>query len=365
MTNITIAGIGLIGGSLALSLRQQENLSLTGYDVNERSMDKAVQLGIIDKRADSLEQAVADADFIFLCVPVTHIESMIEELSALPLKSGCIISDVGSTKQSILGMSKKLSGQPVHFIGGHPMAGSHKSGVEAASAILFENAYYILTPSLSASKKEIDKLTHLLTGTRAKILHMDPEEHDRVVGAISHLPHLVAAVLVNQVARYNEENDLYRSLAAGGFRDITRIASSNPKMWRDILVANRDVLMELIQDWNGAMGQVFDLIQKQDGDRIEEFFSTAKHFRNELPERKKGAITPIYDLYLDVPDHPGIIARVTAVLASQQINISNIQIIESREDSPGALRLTFRNETDMDQAMLLLKGHGFKIYQRD
>jgi prephenate dehydrogenase len=365
MKNVTIIGIGLIGGSLALSLKQHDDVRVTGFDVQTSSLEKALQLEVIDQAATSLTEAVTDADFVFLCVPVGFIENVMTELSRLPMKKGCILTDVGSTKQTVVKWSKKLSNHPVYFIGGHPMAGSHKSGIEAASSILFENAYYILTPSESVPEEEVSKLTHLLKPTKAKILRLDPAEHDRVVGAISHLPHLVAAVLVNQVAQYNDSNDLYQSLAAGGFRDITRIASSNPRMWRDILISNRDVLLSLAQDWKDWMQKLVDLIDQQNGEEIENFFNEAKQFRNQLPERRKGAISAIYDLFLDVPDHPGIIARVTAILANHNINLSNIQIIESREDAPGALRLSFRNDLDMDQAHHLLMQEGFQTHQRD
>jgi prephenate dehydrogenase len=365
MKNVTIIGVGLIGGSLALSFKQHEDVRITGFDVQTSSLQKAIQLNVIDRAATNLAEAVADADFIFLCVPVGYIENLLDDLSDLRMKQGCILTDVGSTKQTIVKWSRKLSHQHVYFIGGHPMAGSHKSGIEAASSILFENAYYILTPGESVPEEEVFKLENLLKPTGAKILHLDSEEHDRVVGAISHLPHLVAAVLVNQVARYNEDNDLYQSLAAGGFRDITRIASSNPRMWRDILISNRDILLDLARDWQEWMQRLIDLIDQKNGEKIENFFSEAKNFRNRLPERRKGAISAIYDLFLDVPDHPGIIAKVTAILANHLINISNIQIIESREDAPGALRLTFRNEPDMEQAHYLLQQEGFLTYQRD
>jgi prephenate dehydrogenase len=365
MKKVTIVGVGLIGGSLALCLKQNSDVWITGYDVQASSLEKAVQLSIIDQASESLREAVMDADFIFMCVPVGYIEGLIDQFAAISLKPGCIITDVGSTKQKILEWSEKLSDQPIHFIGGHPMAGSHKSGVEAATPLLFENAYYILTPNEIVPQEEVDRLINLLKPTGARTITLNPWEHDRIVGAISHLPHIVAAVLVKQVAGYSEQNDLYQDLAAGGFRDITRIASSNPRMWRDILLSNREVLIGLIEDWNATMRQIVDQIDVSNGEEIETFFSQAKQFRSGLPEKRKGAISPIYDLFLNVPDHPGIIARVTAILAEHSINLTNIQIIESREDVMGALRLSFRNEKDMDAAHELLKESGFDIYQQD
>lgn len=365
MKKVAMIGVGLIGGSLALSLKQNEDIFITGYDVQPDSLEKALKLNVVDRGSTDLMEAVNDADFIFLCVPVGYIEGLIDQLSHISLKRECIITDVGSTKQQILEWSARLSDQPIYFIGGHPMAGSHKSGVEAATSILFENAYYILTPNDQVPQLEVERLMGLLKPTGAKMLILNPQEHDRIVGAISHLPHIVAAALVNQVAGYSEQNELYQSLAAGGFRDITRIASSNPRMWRDILLSNREVLLGLINDWNEALGQISNLIKNADGENIEAFFYHAKQFRNGLPEKRKGAITPIYDLFLNVPDHPGVIARVTAILAGHGINLTNIQIIEVREDVMGALRLSFRNEKDMDAAHELLKLSGFDIYRQD
>lgn len=365
MKKISILGIGLIGGSLALSLKKSGEVFVTGYDVDAASLERALSMQVIDRGSADLGNATTDADVIVLCAPVSYIPPLIEELAGLPLKPGCIITDTGSTKQKIVEFSARLADKSVHFIGGHPMAGSHKSGVDAASSILFENAYYILTPGEGVPESVVEDLTQLLTPTKAKILHLDAEKHDQVVGAISHFPHMIAAVLVQQVARYSEDNPLYQMLAAGGFRDITRIASSNPVMWRDILMQNRESLLQLCQDWDGVMQELICHLEQEDACEIERFFSEAQKFRNQLPERKKGAIMSIYDLYVNIPDHPGVIGKITTLLGEYHVNLSNIQIIESREDVYGALRLTFRNEVEMDRALTLLKGHGYNVYARD
>jgi prephenate dehydrogenase len=365
MKRVAMIGVGLIGGSLALSFRQHEHVHIVGYDQGDEILTKAVELGMIDEGTTDLTSAVLDADFIFLCVPVSLIRELMEKLAVIPLKPGCIITDVGSTKAGIVKASQILKGQPVTFIGGHPMAGSHKSGVTAAHSILFENAYYVLTPTEDTPDEAIQKLEELLRSTKANLLVIDPLRHDQIVGAISHLPHIVAALLVNQVAGYSSEEDLYSRLAAGGFRDITRIASSHPRMWRDILLENRQHLLPLLEDWKDRMEEVIQWIDGGRADSIERFFAEAKTFRNELPERKKGPISGIYDLYVAVPDHPGTIARITALLAQESINLANIQIIESREDAPGALRLTFRAEIDVDKASIKLSQEGYLISRKD
>ncbi|WP_281886961.1 prephenate dehydrogenase [Paenibacillus sp. YYML68] len=355
MTKITIFGVGLIGGSLALSFKGKPDLYVVGHSNNPSSVDKYLKREVVDHATTSIEEAAADADFIFICVPVGNLEEYLLKLSALPLKPGCIITDVGSTKASIAACASGIELPNAYFIGGHPMAGKEKSGVEAASSLLFENAFYVLTPDSKTPQGAVDRLKSLLKHTGAQLVTVDPDHHDEIVGAISHLPHIIAVALVNQIARYNETNELYQMLAAGGFRDITRIASGDPIIWRDILISNRHVMLQLLKDWNEEISGFIRLIEEKNGDGIEQAFSRAGKFRSGLPERRKGVIHSFYDIYVDVPDHPGVIGQITMLLGSHKVNLSNIQIIESREDIPGALRLSFREEADMDKALELLK----------
>ena len=354
-TKIAVIGVGLIGGSLALCFKGTEGLTVTGYSYRQESADKYVKLGVVDEATTSLETAVKDADYIFLCVPVGLLESYIGQLSQLPLKPGCIVSDAGSTKSGVAAAAAGIDLGGALFIGGHPMAGSERAGVEAASRILFENAIYVLTPGLHVPEEAVSRLTGLLQLTRAKIITMNPDEHDLVVGAISHLPHLIAVALVNGVRRRNEGSGLYALLAAGGFRDITRIASSDPTVWRDILLANSGVMLELLEEWGSELQAYADILRRGDGEAISEAFRSAGEFRSSLPERRKGVLQSVYECYMDVPDHPGIIGRIATELGDRRINLSNLQIIESREDVPGVLRLSFRTESDLDQAVAVLE----------
>jgi len=355
MTKITIFGVGLIGGSLALCYKGKPGYTVVGHSPNPKSVEKLLQREVVDLATTSMAEAVDGADFIFLCVPVGNLEEYIEQLVKLPLKPGCIITDVGSTKASVTERAASLTLDGVHFIGGHPMAGSDRHGVEAASSYLFENAFYVLTPASGTPQAEVDRLAALLKTTKAQIVQVDARAHDDIVGAISHLPHIIAVALVNQVRKYNDDNPLYQNLAAGGFRDITRIASSEPTIWRDILVNNREVLLRLIKDWNREVSLFIDLLERSDGEGIAQQFRTAGDFRGQLPERRKGMIMSLYDIYVDIPDHPGIIGQITTTLGNEKINLSNIQIIESREDVPGILRLSFRNQEDADRAAQVLK----------
>ncbi len=359
---IAIFGVGLIGGSLALCFKGKPGVHVVGHSINAASTEKYVALGVVDSATTSLAEAAQDADFIFLCVPVGRLEEYVDELSKLPLKRGCIISDVGSTKASVVHHADKLGLRGAVFIGGHPMAGSERSGVEAASYYLLENAYYVLTPTAETPPEYVGKLERLLKHTRAHIVKTDAVQHDDIVGAISHLPHIVAVALVNQIAGYNESNELYMRLAAGGFRDITRIASSDPVIWRDILLNNRDVMLKLVRDWQGEMERFAALLEREDGEGIAEQFRSAGVFRSQLPERRKGMITSLFECYVDVPDHPGIIGKIATELGQAKINLSNLQIIESREDVPGIMRLSFKQADDLDRATALLKSLNYDVH---
>lgn len=359
---IAIFGVGLIGGSLALCFKGKPGVTVVGHSVNPASVEKYVALGVVDEATTSLAEAAKDADFLFLCVPVGRLSAYIDELDRLTLKEGCIVTDVGSTKASVVREGEKLNVRGAAFVGGHPMAGSERSGVEAASSMLFENAYYVLTPGERTPSEAVARLEKLLEWTKAHIVTMDPALHDDIVGAISHLPHLIAVGLVNQIAGYNESNALYASLAAGGFRDITRIASSDPFIWRDILLNNKSVLLKLMDDWQEEMAAFRSMLETEDGDAIVEAFRHAGNFRNSLPERRKGMISSLYECYVDVPDHPGIIGKIATELGQARINISNLQIVESREDVPGIMRLSFREQADKDRAVALLQSLSYTVH---
>lgn len=360
--NVFVIGLGLIGGSIALAIKRSKDVEIIGYDLNEERLGLAKTLQVIDDTVSDLQQGAKLADLIIISAPVQQTEVIIEKLAHLDLKPSVIITDVGSTKQQIVEKARLLSEKGVTFIGGHPMAGSHKSGVSAARPHLFENAFYILTPTNQASKSKLNELKDWLEGTKANFLVLSPKEHDEMAGAISHFPHLIAASLVHQVATIDEKNSTVSSLAAGGFRDITRIASSSPVMWRDILLQNKDSLLELLSKWQLEMNRVRDMISSMDSEAIYSYFAEAKQFRDGLPIRQKGAIPSFYDLYVDVPDYPGIISEVTGILAKENISITNIRIIEVREDIMGVLRLSFRNEEDRKNAQDCLERHQYESF---
>ncbi len=348
---VFIIGLGLIGGSLALCIKKEHPESIiTGFDISEDNLKLASMMGVIDNLSTTIEEGAKTADLIILSTPVKETEKIIEILSKIELKENVIITDVGSTKSVITEKSQVLLDKNVTFIGGHPMAGSHKSGVSASKVLLFENAFYLLTPHEKIKDQHVQCLLKWLQGTNAKFLVISPEEHDLLAGAISHMPHIVAASLVHQADQISEKHKLVTRLAAGGFRDITRIASSSPSMWRDILIHNKNVLIELMNEWKKEMDRVLTLIENERAEELYDYFSRAKKVRDGLPQDQKGAIPAFYDLFVDVPDYPGVISEITGYLAQEKISITNIRIMETREEIFGILAISFQTEEDRIRA---------------
>lgn len=343
--HVLIIGLGLIGSSLALAIKERyPEIEITGFDQSKATEQTALQKRFIDQIAADLQESCEKADVIILAVPVKTALDYFRLLAECSLKESVIVTDVGSTKGEIMNFAEKAD---FCFVGGHPMAGSHKSGVNAADKDLFENAYYIFTGD---NLPAIARLEQLFAGTRAKYVHLSATEHDQITGMLSHLPHIIAAGLVNQADSFNQEHPRATQLAAGGFRDITRIASSDPQMWQEILLSNRENLLQLIGSWQNQMGQLADWLENENATAIYQFFENARETRDQLPIHQNGAIPAFYDLLLDVPDEPGAIAKVTAILAEAQISIVNLKIQETREDVLGILAISFKKQKDLDAA---------------
>lgn len=349
-TNILIIGLGLIGGSLAKALMRHENIQVSGYDADALTVRKAYKMGIIHQAVLSLEEAASEADFIFLATPVGAAKKLLQQSRFWKLREGVIISDTGSTKVEILEAAESLDHV---FIGGHPMAGSHKSGVEAAKDVLFENAFYILTPGRFADTAHMDKMKELLKVTKAKVVVLSAKEHDHMTSIVSHFPHLIAASLVHQLDR-EQQYPFTRQLAAGGFRDITRIASSDPVMWRDITTQNNDMITAQLDQWIEEMAYLKDLLTANEEEPIRRYFEKAKAVRDELPIAGHGAMFSVFDLYIDIPDVPGIISELTGYLAEEAISIVNLRIIETREDVFGILVMSFQTAEDREKARICI-----------
>lgn len=356
--NILINGLGLIGGSIAYALTKfNPEVFIVGLDSNQANLDQALSKGIIDAIGTDLATDAPQADVIFLAAPVTVIEANIEALAKLPLKENVIVTDTGSTKAQILKKAQALTARDVTFIGGHPMAGSHKSGVAAADWDLFRSAFYLMVPAQEQQAAQVAQLKALLAVTNARFVTIAPKAHDHVVALLSHVPHILAASLVNLAEDDFKDTPDMLHLAAGGFRDMTRIASSDPTMWTDILETNGDEILKLLYAYEEELHTLEKNIALHNRQTFYDFFSTAKVTREKITMNKKakGTIPGFYDLHVDIPDQIGSIAEITATLAEHKINILNIQIMETREDINGVLQLTFASKRDLQQAQTVLK----------
>ncbi|KAF1301518.1 prephenate dehydrogenase [Enterococcus saccharolyticus] len=346
--NVYIIGLGLIGASLAIAIKKEHPaIHLTGWDFSEETRKIAQEKHIVDEIPESFENGAQQADVILLAVPIKTSLNYLRQLADLPLKQGVLVTDAGSTKQEIMALAETL---PFDFIGGHPMAGSHKSGVLAANGDLFENAYFIFTiPEDEVVAKRVTELQTLFKGTRSKYVLLSSVEHDQITGMLSHFPHIIASGLVNQADVFNQIHPRAKQLAAGGFRDITRIASSDPQMWTDILLSNRESLIALIATWQQQMSEVSEWLSESNRERIFQFFENAKDTRDKLPIHSNGAIPAFYDLFVDVPDKPGAIAEIMSILAEAAISVINVKILETREDIVGVLQITFKTQQDLQE----------------
>lgn len=280
--HITIIGLGLIGGSLALSFRQNNNdcFRVTGTDADKLTREQAVKLQVVDNVAEDVCDSVRDADVVFLCTPVLQIVPLVEKIAPY-LKQGAILSDVGSTKEYLQEKLTKILPNHIHYIGGHPMAGKEKSGITAADKDLFRNKWYILMSGAKASSQAIALLEELISSTGAIITTMDTETHDRCTAVLSHVPHLAAAALVNLLEGCSDQGH-GRQLAGGGFRDTTRVASSNADMWADICMTNQDAISDGLEKMQSMLQTLNENIRRGDRQAVHEFFHNAKMRRDEL-----------------------------------------------------------------------------------
>src|SRR5690625_4710835 len=273
-----------------------------------------------------------------------------------------IVTDVSSVKGAVLDAADQMSNEQVVFIGGHPMAGSHKTGIHAAKSHLFENAIYILTPTTACAQEKLKTLKRLLQDTKANFLILQPDEHDEMTSVISHFPHLIASSLVHQAKKWEQVHHYLPELAAGGFRDITRIASSNPKMWQDIFQHNGAKMSRLLQDWINEMVTLKEFLDKNNKQKMIAYLEQAKKYRDGLGKKTtRGALPSYYDVYVDVKDQPGAIASVVQLLATEEISLRNIRILEIRDDIYGALRLSVNNQQDQQRAYEVLKQSNYDV----
>lgn len=280
LNKMTIIGVGLIGGSFAKGIKKAQLCDqITGFGPNEKELQKAVELNVIDNYCLDLSSAVKDADLILLSVPLGAMQSVLTDIKPF-ITDKTIITDVGSAKASVLSAVKNVFGKiPARFVAGHPIAGKEKSGVEAACDALFEAHKVILTPSPETDKQAFEQVQHLWQALGADVSEMTPEFHDEVFAATSHLPHLLAFGLVNLLNEHEELGNVFQ-YTAGGFRDFTRIASSDATMWRDISMSNSQAIVKWLKNYQQELDYLITLVEEQKSDKIYDFFTQAKKARD-------------------------------------------------------------------------------------
>ena len=361
--NIGFIGLGLIGGSIAKSLKRfHPQTRIFAYTRTEATLDLAVSEGIVDVKCTKEDEAFASCNYIFLCAPVHDNISYLEWLKD-HMSPDCIVTDVGSVKGEIHQAVEKL-GLDDHFIGGHPMAGSEKTGFENATDMLIENAYYILTRGGQIDIPRLTQFMALISSLGAIPLVLTYEEHDYITAAVSHLPHIIASTLVNAVQKMDTPEENMKLIAAGGFKDITRIASSSPVMWQQICLENRSMISKVLDEYIRLIVQAKCWVDNGDADEIYNMFSNSREYRNSLPEASKGVIEKIYAFYCDIYDEAGGIATIATLLAMNSINIKNIGIIHNREFEEGVLRIEFYDEESCVKAQGVLKERNYTLHIR-
>ncbi len=369
MNDITAGfiGFGLIGGSIARALKEinpKSTLIAFHYNKNKtgNGLMDAVSARVLDHIYYDLEEGFPSCDIIFLCAPVLSNISYLSRLKNI-IKPDCILTDVGSVKKNIHTAVEELSLNH-QFIGGHPMAGSEKTGYQNSHSKLFKNAYYILTPTEETPPEMLNKLYEIVQSMGAIPLILSPKEHDDITAAISHVPHIIAAGLVNLVKDSDDASEKMRTLAAGGFKDITRIASSSPVMWQNICLTNTESIKHFLNQYILYLKAFSNALERMDENYLYQFFHTAGEYRDLIPGKAAGMMKKVFEIYLDIVDEAGAIATVATLLATNRINIKNIGIIHNREFQQGVLRIEFYEEESSLLAVELLKKYRYTVYER-
>ncbi len=351
---ISIIGLGLIGGSIAKALKSSsQNFMIGAYD-KQTVLDEALQQKVIDKKFSSFEESL-DADLIFICLPVDASINVFENL-ADKINSNQIITDVSGVKsvfQEIWDRKERKG----FYIGGHPMTGKEKGGFENSDPLLFENCVYILNES-AKEFPVIDSFTEIIHQLGAKITFLNPKVHDIIVASVSHLPQLLSVSLINSAGLKGSDINFF-DYAAGGFRDMTRIASSEFNVWEPILRENRKNIIQAIDNFIFDLEQMKKSISNKDYKKLTEKFESARVKRDEIPKSNKGFINQVYDVFVFVKDEPGVISKISSALFENKINIKDIELLKIREGSGGTFRIAFESLMDAERAKKIIEEIGF------
>ncbi len=359
MIKIGIVGLGLMGGSLASSIKKfvtdSEIYGLDLPDIENIALDK----GIIDFAVDNVEDFPEGLDILFLASPISVNLSYLDRISKIEKLKKTLVTDLGSTKVSFMEKAQKLVENGYNVLGGHPMVGSEKSGIEAINPYLYQNAVYILClpDGFDIDSKNFKLFIDILYTIGARIIKLDAHKHDFIISRISHLPHIIAVSLINFIEKYPDSQSFYK-FAGGGYRDLTRIANSSVSLWKDILLNNKGNVISSINDFIEYLYDIIDFLK--DG-KIEKELQKARRVRAELPADNKGFINPLSSIRVEIEDKVGVLSDITTILAGAGISIKDIAILKIRENLGGVLELSFDDFKTANKAKFLLNQKGYEI----
>jgi prephenate dehydrogenase len=351
---VAVVGVGLIGGSVALAARQRLGASVGGYDRSEQALAAGLRRAALDEAGDSVAEAVAGAQAVFVAVPVGQVSAAVGEvLAAAP--DDCVVTDVGSTKRVVV-----AAHDDPRFVGGHPLAGAETSGVEHARADLFEGATWYLTPTATTSGVLYERLHRLLHGLGALPVALDPHTHDRIMATVSHLPHVLANVLVSQAAGALAAGDERLPATGPSFRDATRVAGAPSAIWTDIYLSNSDALTAEIDATLARLQQIRAALAAADGAAVTAWNEEAAADRQRLLEGQLAG-GPLYEIRASVPNQPGVVAQLALELGRAGVNITDMALYPAADMTEGVVALWISGEAAADRAAELVAGLGFPV----
>lgn len=351
---IAVVGVGLIGGSIGLATRERLGATVTGWSRTPATLARALELGAIDRAGDSLADAVSDAEAVFVCAPVGVLPAVVADvLAAAP--ADCVVTDAGSTKRSVV----EATDDP-RFVGGHPLAGAETAGVEHARADLFQDATWYLTPTSAATGVLFERLHRLIKDLGARPATIDAAEHDTMLAAVSHLPHVLANVLVAQAASALGDDGERLPATGPSFRDATRVAGANSAIWTDIYLANRDALIEQMDGAIARLNAVRAALTAADPDAVTAWNDEARDDRRRLLEAQLAG-GPLHELRVSVPNEPGVVATLALELARAGVNIADMALYPTPDNSEGVVALWIAGDEPAAKALALVEERGYPV----
>jgi prephenate dehydrogenase len=354
INKITIIGLGLIGGSFAKALKHANpELIISAFDKPD-ILNKALADGVIDNKVSDITDSLK-SDTIFIALPIEESLNAFRILSP-QLNKNQIISDLCSVKGIFTDEWKSISSKGTYF-GAHPMTGKEKSGYDNSDSLLFENSVFIVC-SENIQTNLFDDYLNLVRSTGARISLLDPYIHDKITANVSHLPQLLSVLLVNQASQKNDELS-FLDYAAGGFRDMTRIASSDFSIWESIIKYNKTEILKSIDIFQNQISSIKKLVNDENYEQINNLFENARLTRNEIPINTKGFIDQLFDISVFVKDQPGMISKISTILFENNINIKDIELLKIREGTGGNFKFYFESESEAEKAKLLIEQVGF------